>query len=180
MSNVFIGGSRRLSRMNAELSHRLDNIIRKKLDVLIGDANGFDRVAQSYLEQQGYRAVVVYFTAGKCRNNVGDWPMHIVEYHGLDHGFEFYCAKDDAMIRDADYGLFAWDGKSKGTLRNVRKMAGYGKPSAVYISRVKKFATVRNPTDVSALLRDVELDGDTSEDLFSDTWRMETMGVPIP
>ncbi|MEX0774183.1 MAG: hypothetical protein WD042_00570 [Phycisphaeraceae bacterium] len=80
-----------------------------------------------------------------CRNNVGDWPLHAVEYHGQGRGFEFYTAKDDAMLQDADCGLFSRDGKSKGTLRNVRKMAEQGKPSAVYVSPIKKFVTVRNP-----------------------------------
>ena len=156
MISVFIGGSRRLGRVNAELSHRLDNIIAKHLGVLIGDAQGFDRAAQAYLADHGYHAVVVYCTSGECRNNVGDWPKHAVEYQGRDHGLEFYTAKDDAMLRDADYGLFAWDGKSKGTIRNIRKMAQQGKPSTVYVSPLKKFVTVRNTQDTSTLLRDIE------------------------
>src|SRR5579859_6703867 len=114
--------------MNAELARRLDNIIEKRLRVLVGDANGFDRAAQAYLAERGYSAVVVYCTAGECRNNVAGWPQHTVEYKGRDRGLEFYTAKDDAMLQDADYGLFAWDGKSKGTLRNIRKMAEHGKP----------------------------------------------------
>ena len=61
MNSVFIGGSRRLGRMNAEIARRLDNIMQKELRVLIGDANGFDRAAQSYLSGHGYRSVVVYW-----------------------------------------------------------------------------------------------------------------------
>ena len=171
MISVFIGGSRRLGRMNAELAHRLDNIIRKQLQVLIGDANGFDRAAQAYLAENGYRAVLVYCTAGECRNNVGDWPQRAVAYQGRDRGLAFYTAKDDAMLHDADFGLFAWDGKSRGTLRNVRKMAERGKLSAVYVSPVKKFVTVRNDQDASALLREIGTGVATSEDLFSDAWR---------
>jgi len=172
MNAVFVGGSRRLGRMNAELSHRLDNIIQKQLRVLVGDANGFDRAAQAYLAERGYAAVVVYCTAGECRNNVGDWPIHAVEYHGRDRGLEFYTAKDDAMLRDADYGLFAWDAKSKGTLRNIRKMAENGKPSAVYVSSIKNFVTVRNAGDASALSRDMSAEAIASQDLFSETWMM--------
>lgn len=123
MTSVFIGGSRRISRMNGELSRRLDNIIQKQLRVLIGDANGFDRLAQAYLAGHHYPSVLIYCTNGVCRNNVGHWPLHAVEYHGRDRGLEFYTVKDDAMLQDADFGLFGWDGKSKGTLRNVRIMA---------------------------------------------------------
>jgi hypothetical protein len=102
--------------MNGELARRFDNIIQKQLRVLIGDANGFDRLAQAYLSER--------CTNGFCRNNVGNWPLHAVEYHGRDRGLEFYTSKDDAMLQDADFGLFGWDGKSKGTLRNVPKHAG--------------------------------------------------------
>lgn len=171
MTSVFIGGSRRLGRMNGELAHRLDNIIQKHLRVLVGDANGFDRAAQAYLADHRYDAVTVYCTAGKCRNNVGDWPQHTVEYQGRDRGIEFYTAKDDAMVRDADFGLFAWDGKSKGTMRNIRKMAEQGKPSAVYVSPTRKFVTVRNADEAIALSQDIEPNRTGSVELFSDTGR---------
>lgn len=171
MSSVFIGGSRRLGRMNAELSRRLDNIIRKQLRVLVGDANGFDRATQAYLAEHSYDAVVVYCTAGICRNNVGNWPVTAVEYLGRDRGREFYTAKDDAMVRDADFGLFAWDGKSKGTLRNACKMAEQGKPSAVYVSTTRKFVTVRSCEDTSKLSAELDTTVSAGEELFSDSWR---------
>lgn len=180
MMSVFIGGSRRLGRMNGELSRRLDNIIQKQLRVLVGDANGFDRAAQAYLAERGYGAVVVYCTGGECRNNVGGWTVRAVEYHGRDRGRAFYTAKDDAMLGDADYGLFAWDGKSEGTLRNVRRMAELGKPSAVYVSPLKKFVTVRNIEDASALSRDAGLEVAASAELFSDGWRAESDEVEVP
>jgi hypothetical protein len=177
--SVFIGGSRRLGRMNAELAHRLDNIIRNHLRVLVGDAYGFDRVAQAYLAEHIYEAVVVYCTAGACRNNVGNWPRHDVAYAGSDRGLAFFTAKDDAMLQDADFGLFAWDGRSKGTLRNVRLMAERGKASAVFVSPLKKFVTVRNVQDVAALSRDLEIHGAATEDLFSDTWLAGTGRVTL-
>jgi len=168
MSSVFIGGSRRLGRMNDQIARRLDNIIQKELRALVGDANGFDRAAQKYLSDHRYRSVLVYCTNGHCRNNVGDWPRQFVQFHGREHGLEFYTAKDDAMLHDAEYGLFAWDGKSKGTLRNIRKMAEQGKPSAVYVSPIKKFVTVRSADDAAALSRDMEAVIIGSEDLFAD------------
>lgn len=180
MTSVFIGGSRRISRMNAELAHRLDKIIEKQLRILIGDANGFDRLAQAYLAEHNYRSVVIYCTAGVCRNNLGNWPLHAVEYQGRDRGLAFYTAKDDAMLQDADLGLFGWDGKSQGTLRNVRKMAEQGKPSTVYVSPIKKFVTVRNPQEVSSLSPDMDGSQARFEDLFSDTWQATNLtGVTL-
>jgi hypothetical protein len=174
MTSVFIGGSRRLSRVNAQVAHRLNNIMDKRLCVLVGDANGFDRAAQAYLAECGYREVVVYCTLGHCRNNVGDWPIHAVEYHGRDRGREFYTAKDDAMLRGADYGLFSWDGKSKGTLRNVRMLAERGRPSTVYLSPLRKFVTIRTARDAAVLSRDMHIVPDPVADLFSDSWRATT------
>lgn len=171
MSSVFIGGSRRLGRMNPELARRLNNIMDKRLCVLVGDANGFDRAAQAYLADNGYREVLVYCTAGEARNNVGDWPIHAVAYEGEDRGLEFYTAKDDAMLRDADYGLFAWDGKSKGTLRNVRMMAERQRPSSVYVSPRRHFVTVRTLDDAAKLSSEMDEHTRSPEELFSDSWK---------
>jgi hypothetical protein len=168
MISVFIGGSRHITRMNAELARRLDNIIQKEFRVLIGDAKGFDRLAQCYLAERDYTSVVVYCTAGECRNNVGNWPVRAVDYHGRDRGREFFTAKDDAMVQDAQYGLFGWDGKSQGTLRNIRKMAEHGKPSAVYLSPIKKFVTVRSSADVASLSPDMDAAAVKPDSLFTE------------
>ena len=73
------------------------------------------------------------------------------------------------MLEDADYGLFGWDGKSKGTLRNIRKMAEQGKPSAVYVSPIRRFVTVRSPADVSLLSADTDPATGKSGDLFAES-----------
>lgn len=171
MKSVFIGGSRRLGRMNLELALRVDNIIREDLYVFVGDANGFDRAAQKYLAEKGYRSVFVYCTNGQCRNNVGDWPIRAVDFRGRGRGLEFFTAKDDAMLRDADYGLFAWDGKSKGTLRNIREMAEQRKQSVVYVSPNRRFVTIRRLEEVEMLSPDGTTDSPASLDLFSDATR---------
>ena len=154
MSVIFIGGSRRLSRLNAVIRGRLDNIMERKNAVIIGDANGGDRAVQAYLAERGYRSVTVYCTNADCRNNVGRWPVRSVEATN-QHGFDFYALKDAAMAADAECGFMLWDGKSKGTLRNICKMAEQGKASAVYISTIKKFVTIRNAQDASTLPRDM-------------------------
>jgi hypothetical protein len=166
--------------MNGELARRFDNIIQKRLRVLIGDANGFDRLAQTYLAEHHYPSVVIYCTNGVCSNNVGKWPLNAGNYKSRDRGFEFYTAKDDAMLQDADFGLFGWDGRSKGTLRNVQKMAEQGKPSAVYVSPIKRFVTIRNPQDVSSLAPDMDAAVAKPEDLFSETWHADEAPAATP
>lgn len=149
-SVVFIGGSRRLSRLNAVIRGRLDNIIERGHSVLIGDANGGDRAVQAYLAERGYQAVTVYCTDGKCRNNVGRWPVRAVEATN-QRGFDYYALKDAAMAADADCGFMLWDGESKGTLFNIRRLLSTGKPVVVYLSTDHDCHTLRCEAELAAL-----------------------------
>jgi hypothetical protein len=74
MTKVFIGGSRKLSRLNADIRHRLDRIIDGGFAVVVGDANGADKAVQSYLKSKNYDSVEVFCAGKACRNNVGSWP----------------------------------------------------------------------------------------------------------
>ena len=49
-----IGGSRRITRLEAEVRRRLDRIVEKGLPVVIGDANGADRAVQRYLNDRRF------------------------------------------------------------------------------------------------------------------------------
>jgi predicted Rossmann fold nucleotide-binding protein DprA/Smf involved in DNA uptake len=71
MTKVFIGGSRRLSKLNKDVKRRLDNIIEKGFTVVVGDANGVDKAVQQYLASKHHENVVVFCMAGQCRNNLG-------------------------------------------------------------------------------------------------------------
>lgn len=55
MTKVFIAGSRRLSRLNADVKRRIDIMIEKGFTILVGDANGADKAVQRYLVEKGYR-----------------------------------------------------------------------------------------------------------------------------
>jgi adenine-specific DNA-methyltransferase len=68
MDSVFVAGSRALSKLNAQVKERLDNILRKEFTVLVGDANGADKAVQRYLAQCGYKRVIVYCME-ECRVN---------------------------------------------------------------------------------------------------------------
>jgi adenine-specific DNA-methyltransferase len=95
---VFIGGSRAVARLNDALRKRLDRIIAEHHEVLIGDANGADRIVQQYLADHQYRAVTVYCTGSRCRNNVGQWTTNaIAPPASVRGGFDFYAARDRKM-----------------------------------------------------------------------------------
>jgi hypothetical protein len=53
MTKVFIAGSRRLSRLNADVKRRIDTTIEKDFTILVGDANGADKAVQRYLAEKG-------------------------------------------------------------------------------------------------------------------------------
>ena len=53
MNTVFVGGSRRISRLSAQAKDRLDNVIGSGFHVLVGDANGADKAVQKHLLESG-------------------------------------------------------------------------------------------------------------------------------
>ncbi|MGH9834019.1 MAG: hypothetical protein ACREBD_16060 [Blastocatellia bacterium] len=152
MKKVFIGGSRRISRLDAEVTRRIDQMIERELDILIGDANGADKAVQTYLSERQYPNVVVFCTGGQCRNNVGEWPVTSVPAPHNVRDFRFYTAKDAAMACEADVGLMLWDGQSAGTIVNVARMVAADKPVVVYVSPTNGFSTVRSHSDLESLL----------------------------
>ena len=151
-TRVFIGGSRRLSRLNQEVMHRLDKVIEKGLTVIVGDANGADKAVQRYLASKRYNRVIVFCMAGGCRNNVGSWPTReIAAAPESHHDFAYYSTKDRVMGNEADYALMLWDGKSRGTLTNIADLVQQEKPVVVYLAPSKSFVTLREPDQLELL-----------------------------
>lgn len=147
---VFIGGSRRLSRLNDDMKRRLNKILDNGFTVIVGDANGADRAVQRYLASNRYEKVIVFCMAGECRNNVGQWTTReVVTTPGVRRNFAYYAAKDRAMAHEADYGLMLWDGKSRGTLTNIEDLVRQRKPVVVYLAPEKSFVTVRDPDELA-------------------------------
>jgi adenine-specific DNA-methyltransferase len=60
MITVFIGGSRRITRLSKAIQSRLDNMIDKSFTVVTGDANGVDKAVQKYFAGRHYKNVVVF------------------------------------------------------------------------------------------------------------------------
>lgn len=160
MTKVFIGGSRRVSRLNDDVKRRIDRIIEQGFPVIIGDANGADKAVQQYLQSRGYNAVEVFCSGGECRNNLGKWPVRAVDAGQTRKDFSFYAAKDEQMAREASVGLMIWDGKSAGTLANAARLVRQEKKVVVYSAPVKRFLTLKAEADWKHLMsscgRDVQ------------------------
>lgn len=146
---VFIGGSRRLTRLNNDVISHLDRIIKSRLGILIGDANGADKAVQKYLNERNYRNVKVFHSGDRCRNNVGNWEAEQVEPPTKRRDYNFYAAKDKRMADEANCGLAIWDGKSRGTLHQIRRLRNQDKKVLVYDANLKRFLTPSELDDQS-------------------------------
>jgi hypothetical protein len=120
---VFISGSISIDKLPLSAIEKLDSIVQKNFCVLIGDAKGVDLQVQKYLCKKKYNNVIVYYVGEKSRHNIGKWKeKNICNDDNIKKGRELYTLKDIAMAKDADYGLMVWDGRSPGTLNNIKTM----------------------------------------------------------
>lgn len=131
MTKVFIGGSIGIKSLDENIVARLNGIINKNLTVLIGDAYGADKEVQQYFASHKYKSVTVYACNNRARNNIGAWNVSSVTVKGL-YGRALYTQKDIAMTNDCDMALMLWDGKSVGTLNNIRRLRSLNKRCIVY------------------------------------------------
>jgi hypothetical protein len=151
-STVFVAGSRQISRLPAEVKPRLDTMIQKGFQILVGDANGADKAVQRHLADKSYRNVLVHCMKDHSRNNLGNWPTRQLVAPRGAKGFDYYSVKDRAMAEAAEYGLMLWDGKSKGTVNNVVNLSRDHKPVVVYVAPTKQFRTIKTFDDLRDLL----------------------------
>jgi hypothetical protein len=149
--NVFIGGSRAVSKLNAAIRARLDDLIERRCTILIGDANGADKAVQQYFAKRDYSDVIV-FCMKECRNNIGSWPIRSVASPSDRRDFSYYAAKDFIMAQEAKCGLMLWDAKSKGTLQNILNLMRAGKRTLVYFAPTKDFHVLATDQDLQTLL----------------------------
>lgn len=157
---VFIGGSRRLTRLPDDVISQLDRIIESRLPILIGDASGADKAVQIYLCERNYPNVTVFHSGKKWRNNVGNWSTEQVEPPTKKRDYNYYAAKDKRMADEADCGLAIWDGKSKGTLHQIQRLRSQDKKVLVYAANVKRFL---HPSDLDALNGTISRSGSAGE-----------------
>ncbi len=132
MNTIFIGGSREVTRLPADVQARLDEIIKKDHHVIVGDANGADKAVQKYLSDHKFKNVTLYCSGDRPRNNVGHWPIQSVTVDSKTKDYQFFAAKDREMARRADFGLMIWDGKSPGTLLNLVRLLQGRKIAVLY------------------------------------------------
>lgn len=151
MSTVFLSGSRKVTRLNQDVQARLDNIIRKGMAIVIGDANGADKAMQLYLAQKEYSNVEVFFAGNECRNNIGSWAAVKIKVDPKLKGRAIHEQKDKAMAIKATFGFVLWDGKSIGSMTNVCELLAQSKISLIYLLPRKEFFEINGAEKLKEL-----------------------------
>ncbi|MEM1170130.1 MAG: hypothetical protein AAGJ08_13885 [Cyanobacteria bacterium P01_H01_bin.35] len=118
---VLICGSRSVTALPDEVCKTLDKIIAFQVNILIGDADGVDRLVQKYLHSKRYRKVTVYYAKSGLRSNIGKWTSIRVAGNYID--------RDKLMCDKANWCVAVHKGNSRGTKRNIESF----KPEAVKV-----------------------------------------------
>lgn len=134
ISTIFIGGAREIKILPEKVENKLKNIYNKNYSIVVGDANGIDKIVQQYFYSHNYNNIKVFASNGNARNNVGNWEVENIKVSSKLKGFDFYKEKDLAMANVADIGFMIWNCRSKGTLNNMINLLTLNKELIVYLT----------------------------------------------
>lgn len=149
---VFIAGSMNITRLDSKIKARIDNIVSKNFEIVVGDADGADKSVQLLLLNYGITKTIVFCSGEKPRNNLGGWPVQHVETNYKEGSRLFFTAKDIRMAELADIGLMIWDTKSTGTLSNIIELLARKKRSVVFVNKEKVFKNINTVKEFEELL----------------------------
>lgn len=152
MDKIFISGSRKISRLNKDIKKRLYKVVEKGFIILVGDANGIDKAVQRFMHERNYKNVFVYHSGDSPRNNIGNWNCNRITHSSMKKDFKFYVAKDLEMVQQAKYAFCIWDGKSKGTLHNIRNLLISRKQVLLYFYPHRIFYTLKTIGELESLM----------------------------
>lgn len=147
---VFIAGSLSIRKLDAQVRSRIENIVSRRMAIVIGDADGVDAAVQRMLLTLPQARVTVY-CSGSPRHNLGDWPVEAVESPHAVGSRAYFTAKDRRLAEVADFGLMVWDGRSTGTLNNILELLARGKKTVVFLHARRDFRIVARPDQLREL-----------------------------
>lgn len=160
--SIFIGGTINISTLKPLVLTKLNSIIENKLSILIGDANGVDKAVQFFLESNDYKNVTVYYSGTKPRNNIGNWPVKLIETESKKRNREFFTKKDEAMAKIASFGFMIWNRKSEGTLNNIVNLLNLNKKVCLFDNIENKIIFLKSIEDLDNFILSLN-----SEELFT-------------
>ena len=121
---LFISGSKSISVLPDEVKAILDEHIALGTEFLVGDCYGIDAAVQKYLDSKGYSNATIYCSGEHPRNSFVSFSKRCscAESAKGFIGSEFHYVKDIQMVKDCDQAIMIWDGKSRGTSENIRRI----------------------------------------------------------
>ena len=132
----FVSGSKSISTLPESIIEVIDLFISLEAEFLVGDCYGVDAAIQKYLESKGYSNVTIYCSGESPRNSfVTGAKVHSCAEaaKGLT-GRAFHYVKDIQMATDCDFALVIWDGKSKGSENNIKRILNLDKKHNFFIN----------------------------------------------
>ncbi|MGL5126172.1 MAG: hypothetical protein ACRC6U_09375 [Fusobacteriaceae bacterium] len=154
---VFIAGAIKIKDLKSMVLEKLDGIIGKKFEVLLGDAEGIDSSVQKYFKSKEYENVKIYCTNNKARNNFGNWQVINAFAKENERGRAFYTVKDKKMANDADIGFMIWNGESEGTLNNMINLLKSNKRVCLFLNNENKLLLLKEIKDLENVILSTNL-----------------------
>lgn len=156
MSKIFISGSISIKELDEKVKKVIDKIIQKKYEILVGDAEGIDKLIQNYLAECGYENVVIYYIGEKPRNcQFKNFKTKKVNFDdSLKSEREKQYFKDKKMLEECDKCFCIWNGRSKGTYENIRRALENRQKSreiVIYHKQTKEFIKAEKLQEYSEL-----------------------------
>ncbi|MCD6492753.1 MAG: hypothetical protein J7K36_02985 [Archaeoglobaceae archaeon] len=155
---VFISGSISIKKLPKEVLKSIDKIISQEFEILIGDANGVDKLVQYYCLEKQYFNVTVYSIFDKPRNKASEkfGFKKILVDPTIKKEVEKQKQKDEAMTKDCNYCLIIWDGKSKGSYSNILRAIELKKKTKVFLTPKNKFLELKkiNKKEIEYIFRE--------------------------
>ena len=134
MSKLFVSGSKSISTLSEDFISALKEVVAEGSEILVGDCYGVDSAVQKLLAEWGYSNVTVYCSGETPRNyflKEGRIRSCAEAAIGLK-GRAYNYVKDIAMCNDCDNAMMFWNGISRGTLQNIRRVREAGKPMTIF------------------------------------------------
>lgn len=147
---IFVSGSLSIWQLPQVVKARLGKLVDDGFPVLVGDAPGVDTAVQLYLSDWNVDAVTVFCTGSTPRNNIGGWPVTRVKSDARQGTRDWHGAKDREMSFLAGAGLVIWDGASKGSFANIRRLSDRGCPVTIYHHPAGRFVQLSTEAERNA------------------------------
>lgn len=142
---IFLSGSMSIKDLPNNWLSILEDSCIKPAEFLIGDAKGADAAIQKHFHDNGVTNVTVYHSTVKPRNNLGDFRTKFIRVEKIKivEWSTFFTTKDEMMTMDADIGVVFWNGFSKGSKSNIKRLLASGKDACVFLKKKDRWTFTR-------------------------------------